>query len=155
MKEIQLTNSDQVAIIDDDDLERVSALTWWLNGPGYVDGWVNGKGCLMHRFIMGAKKGQEIDHINSIKLDNRKENLRFCTHLENVVRIGIRKNNSTGYVGVCSRGAGKLYRAYIRFQGKQIFLGNYKTPEEAAIRYNEAAKKHFGEFAYLNSVEAK
>jgi len=152
---IQLTNSDKVVMVDDDDYERLSNLTWWMNGPGYADGWVDGKGCLMHRFIMGAKKGQEIDHINSNKLDNRKENLRFCTHLENITRIGIRKNNSTGYVGVSKKSYGRPYRAYLRSAGIQLFLGTFDTPEEAALAYNDAAKKHFGEFAYLNQVEAQ
>ena len=155
MKEIPLTNSDQVAIVDDDDFERVSALTWWMNGPGYADGWVNGKGCLMHRFIMGAEKGQEIDHVNSIKLDNRKSNLQFCTHIQNMSKIGIRKNNSTGYVGVSRKKSGKPFRAYLRSAGIQLFLGTFDTAEDAALAYNEAAVKHFGEFARLNQVDAQ
>jgi hypothetical protein len=153
MKEIPLSNSELKAIVDDDEYERVSSHKWWINGSGYASSWIDKKDCFMHRFIMGAKKGQEIDHLNSSKLDNRKENLRFCTHLQNVLRIGVRKNSTTGFVGVSYDKTNKNFRAYVRVQGCQLFLGKYKTAKEAAVAYNKGAEKHFGEHAYQNTVE--
>jgi hypothetical protein len=153
MKEIPLTNSPLKAIVDDDDFELASAYIWCINGSGYATAWINKRNVFMHRFIMDAQKGQEIDHINSDKLDNRKDNLRFCNHLQNVLRIGVRKNSTTGYVGVSKKNTGKPFRAYLRSAGIQLFLGTFDAAEEAAIAYNECAKKHFGEFAYQNIVE--
>lgn len=62
----------------------------------------------------------------------------------------MRTNNTSGYKGV-SRDRGR-WRAYIRVNYKQIHLGNFRTKEEAARRYNEAALKYFGEFAELNEI---
>ena len=155
MKEIQVNNKNEFILVDDEEFNVLSKYTWTLNGSGYARATIRGNEYFMHRFIMNAKKGQEIDHINSDKLDNRKNNLRFCTHIENIMKIGIRKNNSTGYVGVSRKKTGRPFRAYLRSAGIQLFLGTFDTAEEAALAYNEAAKKHFGEFAYLNQVEAQ
>ncbi len=82
MQNIQLSDGN-FTIVDDEDYIILKNYKWSNNGVGYVQGWIDGKYWLIHRFIMKAIKGQEIDHINRDKLDNRKENLRFCTRREN------------------------------------------------------------------------
>lgn len=91
MKEIQLTRG-KVAIIDDDDYDRVSTFRWnWDSRYAKRTVWFNGK-CktiMMHSFIMGCPmKGLVTDHINRNKLDNRKSNLRICTQKENMDNVG-------------------------------------------------------------------
>lgn len=112
----------------------------------------SGKGNIvyMHRVIVGAKQGEQVDHINGDGLDNRRENLRLCTHTENVRNARVRKDNTSGYKGVCWHKRDKKWRAAIRINGKPMWLGYYISKEEAARAYDEAAIKHFGEFAYLN-----
>jgi hypothetical protein len=43
-----------------------------------------------------------------------------------------------------------MWRARICVNYKEIGLGFFSTPQEAAKAYNDAALKYFGEFAYLN-----
>jgi hypothetical protein len=101
----------------------------------------------MHRVVTQAVQGQEVDHINGDRLDNRRENLRIVTRSQNAMN---RKWNGSKPKGV-SRNYNprslKPFTARIQFNGKPIFLGNFSTVEEAAQAYNEAAAKYFGEYA--------
>ena len=109
----------------------------------------------MHRFIMGVEDSKvHIDHINHDTLDNRKSNLRLCTHAENGRNRKIQKGGSSKYKGVCKRRNNmvKAFEASIKFNYKRIHLGTFATELEAAIAYNKAALHYFGEFALLNDV---
>lgn len=157
---IKLTRG-MVAIVDSDDLEKLSSCKWYAgNNSGkfyarreiYKDGIK--KSLSMHRVIMNAPNGIIVDHINGNTLDNRKENLRFCTVNENQMNRIISKNNTSGYKGVrladCKT---EKWEAHLVFKGKYIYLGLFNTPEEAAIAYNNGATKHFGKFALLNKIK--
>lgn len=73
-----------VAIIDKEDVDRIRKIRWCARptrwGACYV---ASAQSVLLHRFLMGPNNPQIIDHINRNPLDNRKSNLRFCTHSEN------------------------------------------------------------------------
>ena len=104
----------------------------------------------MHRLIMDAPKGMDIDHINGNPLDNRKSNLRICTRAENMRNRGAQKNNTSGYKGVGWCKHRKKWHAQIKHNGKQIYIGRYKDKEEAARAYDAKAKELHGEYAHLN-----
>lgn len=106
----------------------------------------------MHRQIMNAPKGTQIDHINGDRLDNRKANLRFCTSLQNVRNTALTARNSSGYKGVSFFPSLKKWRADIRVNKKLIHLGLYVNIKDAAKAYNEAAIIHFKDFAWLNPI---
>lgn len=114
-----------------------------------------GRNCLAHRLIFLMHHGylpKQIDHINRNKNDNRIENLRAATDAENKRNHGMKYNNNSGYKGV--RKSGKNWAAQIRGRdGKHCWLGTFKTKEEAALKYNEAAIKFHGEFAYMNIIK--
>lgn len=95
-----------------------------------------------------------IDHKNGDGLDNRRINLRICTHSQNAKNRKTQANNKSGYKGVVKikNTTNRSYRAFIRCDGKQIDLGCFSTPEEAASAYDVKAKALFGEFARLNST---
>lgn len=153
MKKIYLTGKRGIgkfSLIDDDDFEKVNAKKWSVSHLGRAKGMhkLNGKWkyVFMHRFIMNFPDGQ-IDHKNGDCLDNRKENLRICDRSQNGIN---RPPLNKKYKGV--RQVGRRFEARIKFKQKDIRLGSFKTEIEAAKAYNEAAKKYFGEFAWLNPV---
>jgi hypothetical protein len=161
VKEIPLSQG-KVALVDDDDFERVSQFKWSYIG-GYAKRSVvrsDGKRRLypLHRFIMGISQESEfmVDHVNLDKLDCRKENLRVCTKFQNNNNHGPkdRQGKSTSrYKGVSYKvDARNKWRARIGVDGVEYTLGYFSTEEEAAIAYNNAAIKYFGEFAWLNDV---
>lgn len=153
MKEIQLTKG-MFAFIDDEDFELVSQYKWhYCNGYANTRIYENGKSSKyigMHRLIMQAKPGEQIDHINGIKRDNHRSNLRKCTPKDNPKNCKTPVTNTTGFKGVCYRKRAKLFSAQISVQNKSIHIGYFRTAESAAIAYDLAAIKHYGQFARLN-----
>jgi hypothetical protein len=108
----------------------------------------------MHRLLSNNNNKSLItDHVNGNTLDNRKSNLRICSFSDNNKNRKISKNNSTGYKGVVYDKRNKKFIAKIGLNKKQIYLGYYIDPIDAARAYNAAAIKYFGEFANLNIID--
>lgn len=154
--ELHLTNTDQVSLIDAEDLAKVSHINWFLDSRGYVCkneylGNQKWAGLKLHRVIMDAPDDLHVDHINLNKLDNRKSNLRLATPAQNARNRDKLSNNTSGYKGVSAAGA--KWQANIRFNNHLYFLGNYENKEDAAKAYNVKAAEYFGEFARLNNVD--
>lgn len=165
MRTINLTQN-KFAQIDDIDYETTSQYTWTYtkkktNNTGYAYSYINGIQIPMHRFIMGLKRGdsQKIDYIDGNGLNNTRNNLRFATTSQNSMNKLACINGSSKYKGVSIlRSDGyKYWQAGIKYEDKRINLGHFPYTEEgeksAALAYNEAAMKYFGEFAKLNVVE--
>lgn len=110
---------------------------------------------LAHRIIWFLHYGSDppafIDHIDRNKQNNKINNLREATQTQQNQNSCAKSNNKSGYKGVRKHVSGK-WHAYIKVDNKQISLKYYDTKEEAALAYNEAALKYFGEFAYLNVI---
>ena len=160
------------ALVDDDDYEMFMEHKWcadkcWNNKDKFYvrrnsprDSNGKQKTIKMHRVIMNAPKGKQVDHINGNPLDNRKDNLRVCTHQQNQMNRGRTNNNKSGYKGVHYKKRtksminerSKPWVAQIYLNDKKIHLGTYKTKEEAALVYNKKAIELYGEFVYLNNV---
>lgn len=157
MAEIKLTNG-YVTLVDDEDVERLSKRRWRATLIGRktkapyaswathrkIDGKRKQVMFYMHREIMDAPKGMDVDHINKNTLDNRKANLRVCSRSENLA--GMRRTNATGYRGV-SQGGPNSFAAKC---GRGSIVTHHKTAEEAARSYDAMAIKKFGRFATLN-----
>ena len=172
--------SDKVTIVDDEDYDKVmSAISerakWYyrcMNESSFNEYAVNGdRRISVHRVVMDAPKGMDVDHINGNGLDNRKENLRICTRSQNSMNRKPRFDNPTGYKGVqytpihkvkyTSKKTGittvhesklsKPYRAYLGDgKGGHLQGGCYATAEEAARARDLLAVEMHGEFVYLN-----
>lgn len=147
MKEIVLTQG-KVALVDDEDFERLSQWKWHFTKLGYA---VRHHGVYMHREILGVPKGTYVDHVNGFRLDNRKANLRACTNSQNMRNRPKTVRNKSGYKGVFVAQQGK-WGACIQIDGRQKHLGFHDTREQAAEAYNKAALELHGEFAVLNQV---
>jgi hypothetical protein len=152
MKYIELTRG-KVAIVDDEDFERLNQLKWHVTRFGYAGHWFpKKKYVFMHNLIQKVPIGMQPDHINRNKLDNRKCNLRICTKSENNINKSLHPCNTSGFRGVHFYKSRKKWQAYINKDSKRTFLGYFKTKEEAALVYNNFALKYFGEFAVLNKL---
>jgi len=154
MKEIKLTQG-KVALVDDEDYEYLSQFQWQIkktNGLFYAKRgvWVternNNIHIYMHREIIDAPIKMDVDHIDGNGLNNQKSNLRICVHAQNMANMKKRKGKQ--YKGITPRREGWL--AQIKVNYAHIYLGDYKTKEDAARAYDRAAIKYFGEFANLN-----
>lgn len=102
----------------------------------------------MHRFIMNAPAGIEVDHRNGDGLDNRRRNLRLATHLQNTAN-NHRKPGLSGFRGVTARPWG-AFEVRVRSNSRTIKLGFFRDPVLAALAYDEKAAEINGEFAFLN-----
>jgi hypothetical protein len=149
MKYISIENSDKPLIVDDEDFEIVKGYKWHLH-KNYIR-FTKKPQLAIHRLIMGAKKGQSIDHINGDFFDNRRCNLRFATKQQNNWNKRINPKNKTGAIGVYWSKDASKYRARIGFNGKTINLGYFETVEDARDAYIEASNKYFGDYSYYNS----
>lgn len=140
------------ALVDTQDVELVIQLLWRLGTHGYA---VSKDGrTLMHRLIMGAADGVQVDHINHDKLDNRRSNLRVVTRAQNAAnqRKCKTKTTSSKYKGVCLHSSGR-WRAHIQANKTYTFLGYYPDEESAARAYDARALELWGEYAHLNFTD--
>ena len=139
-------------IIDDEDYPIVKAYKWYKYAScRYVAAHVNNKTIKIHRLVMGVSDGQSVDHINGDRMDNRKSNLRICSHASNMKNRKPNKDGASNYKGVVVLPNGR-FRAKINSDGVRYNLGVYPTERDAVVAYNAAAKVLHGEFAYMNEL---
>lgn len=149
MIEVQLSKG-RVAVIDEDDLEKVSFCSWNFERYARANVWLKDKKkykvMYMHRIIANAPEGMDVDHINGDKLDNRKENLRVCTRSENLHNIRTKTATRSGLRGAYreqNRGKGCRWFSQISVRGKVHHLGRFDTAEEAHEAYQKAHRAHY------------
>lgn len=142
-------------LFDLDQLETMKQYNWMVDKEGYARTRYKYNTYKMHQLVLGKKPGFVIDHKDNNRINNTINNLRHATTAQNSINSVLRKDNKTGYRGVSIRENAKLrpYRATISHNHRSIVLGNYETPEQAAIAYNKAAAELHGEFAKLNQVK--
>jgi hypothetical protein len=150
MKEIYLASGKGVALVDDKNYELLSQHSWCDNGCGYAITSIDGKGVRMHRLITDAQPGEEVDHINRDRLDNRETNLRIVTRSQNC-RNKSSRGGTSDYVGVSWRADREVWEAKIRVSGRKKFLGYFRSEQGAAHAYDRAVVEYGLEaFAPLN-----
>ena len=163
--EIQLTQG-KTAIFDDEDKDLIVNNKWYTkNNSGFfyavrTDRSVKPRRTVfMHRLVLGVTDPKVfVDHINHNTLDNRKCNLRACSHAENMQNgIKTKKNKTSQYKGVSFRVQRRNgvvvhtgWLSQIGYQGKTVYAKLFKCEKEAALAYDKIAPKYFGEFASLN-----
>lgn len=126
------------------DREIVEDYTWHIDSSGYVATKINNKNVYMHNLLVGEIL---VDHINKIRTDNRRCNLRKCTSQENNRNRSKAKNNTSGIIGVSWKQKSNKWRAYIVIDGRQKHLGEYSVKEHAIKARLKAELEWFGEYA--------
>jgi hypothetical protein len=154
MREIKLTRG-KVVIVDDKDFETLSVFKWFCGSDGYAHRWLRvSEGATkhklvhMHRVVINAPIGMDVDHKNYDKLDNRSENLRICTRSQNIARAHPHSKN--GYKGIWLHKPTNKWVAHIWYGGKNHNLGCFKTASEAAMAYQNSANEIYKDYAYKN-----
>lgn len=151
----ELTNGERM-LFDPIDADLVNERLWFSSSSGYAAAniWVEGKQRKrqFHRLVLSRIvgreliRGEDVDHINRDKLDNRRSNLRIATRGQNMANRSYK--NTTGFRGVYVPPASFI--ASIKFEHTKIYIGSFRTIEEAAWMYDQYAIELHGEFATLN-----
>ena len=135
---------------------KVGKIAGGKNDKGYIILRIKDKQYRLHRLIWlyhyGLFPTNQIDHINGIKNDNRIDNLREANNSQNNANKPKRLNCSSKFKGVSWAKREQKWRVRIRINWKEKYLGFYHEESAAAEAYNEAAIKHFGEFALINKI---
>lgn len=129
--------------------DEVVLHTWRSDKDGYATAFIKRTTCHLHKHLYGLF----LDHKDRDKLNNRESNLRFSTASQNGHNSKMFSNNTSGYKGVTYNANAKSFSCRIAVEGKRIHLGYFDCPVQAAIAYNEAAIKYFGEFAFQNVIQ--
>jgi hypothetical protein len=153
----QILISGMWVTVDTKDIPRMSTISWSKSGAGdkknrkYFQGYT-GKGnplVYLHRFILYAKKGEIIDHIDNDTLNNAKSNLRVVTPSQNNMNSILRKEGTSGYRGVTWRKDTKKWQAQLMLNGKHVACGCYLTKEAAFSAYLKKTEELFGEYSRM------
>lgn len=158
--EIELTKGKKV-IVDEYDYNHLRKWKWQYGANGYavrdeylgrVDGKYRHRTVLMHRIIMNAPQGMDVDHKNSDKLDNRRSNLRLATRSQNKANMkSMKRLNGELPMGVTYNPSPRTkqpYMARVCYQGKSYFLGNFYSLQAAEQAYKDKKRDLFKEFAW-------
>ena len=167
MKEI-LVSGGLVALIDDKDFALVQGYSW--NAcPGknttYAKAWVRGtyspqKNIYLHRLILNAPKGIQVDHQNGDGLDCQRANIRLASNGQNTCnarkhRIVHGNPPLSKFKGVSWQKTMNTWRARVYVAHHEVMLGYFDSETAAALAYNEAAVRLYGQFARLNDIMAE
>lgn len=157
MKEIPLSQG-KVALVDDEDFDRLNQFKWYAIKPHRIFYAVRHKQredgerrlVYMHREVLSVLPSMEVDHKDGDGLNNTRDNLRPATEHQNQCNRTATRKNASGYKGVTWHKGNRKWRAQIVVNGKAKHLANCVTAEDAARAYDAAARELHGEFAKVN-----
>lgn len=153
-KSVEVTATNGIKFyIDKSDLQLVKKYKWHVcqNKSGYYTV-ISSRRILLYKLLLGFPSKCEIDHIDLNPLNNRRSNLRICTHQQNQMNQPLQKNNTSGVTGVRFYKARNKFVARIKVCQHDIHLGYFLTFEEAVQARNVGMECMFGEYGRYNDV---
>jgi len=151
---IKYEDKEYECLVDDDKWHDLTYKMYWHYSLGYAQTRIDKTCITLQRYLYEKYipekdiSNLKIDHINRNRLDNRMSNLEPVT--DGVNNYNRETKNKWGYRGVAKKS--DKYRARLKYEGKQYNTTVFETVEEAAIAYNELAKKYYGDRALLNII---
>lgn len=133
-------------LIDTEDVDKIRKYCWYKNDTGYIVRREGNSLKQMHRELLSPPSGKVVDHINGIKTDNRKSNLRICTYCQNSMNMSTRKDNTSGQTGVFWDKQRGKWKAEIVCNKKRIHIGFFTNKDEAIKARQEAEVIYYGEY---------
>lgn len=128
------------------DYELICDYCWMIDTTGYARTRINGETIFLHNLIFG-NTGERIDHINRIRSDNRRENLRLASVQQNNINKGLGSNNTSGIIGV-SKKSENSWHSYIANPETRKRINCYSKTFEDAVRIRLLLeKKYYKDFA--------
>jgi HNH endonuclease/AP2 domain len=122
-----------------------------LHCEGYWTIRINKKPYLSHRlaifYMTGEWPKNDVDHKEGNRCDNRFSEIREATRSQNLMNIPTPITNTSGTKGVFFHKRAQKWCAQIKKDSRNIYIGLFKTIEEAAIARREAAERLHCEFA--------
>ena len=156
---IYITGRSEPSIIDKEDYDKVKNYRWkkYQENYAYARKTFNKKKTItyLHRLVIDAKEGFDVDHINGNPLDNRKCNLRVVTHQQNCFNRKPNSRNKTGTSGVYWNNRRGEWASCIGIDKKRKFLGYFKNLEDAINARKDAEIKYYGEYRRKENEERK
>jgi HNH endonuclease/AP2 domain len=138
------------AVVSGPDYKFLMQWRWQAHHDKRNDSWSavrHEKPRLMHRVILDAPNGVQVDHVDGDGLNNRRSNIRLATQQQNAWNRGPQSINTSGFKGVSWDKRRSKWIATIAFDGRTIALGAFTDKLDAAKAYRDAAPKYHGEFA--------
>lgn len=120
----------------------------WCSSKGYPCAREKGKNknVFLHHLILPAKKGFDVDHVDRNPFNNKRSNLRYVTHAQNMMNMKKMRTNTSGFRGVSMDKRDGVWTAQIWADGKKKHIGRFPSAVLAASAYKETAKILYGEF---------
>lgn len=140
---------------DIEDYDKIKDYCWHITQDGYVAAYCveQDKIVKLHRLIMGFPNDVDIDHINHKLNDNRKQNLRACEHMKNMINQSKRSDNTSGVPGVNYNKSTNQWMARIGVNGDRVLLGLFENFDDAVKARKQAEEKYYQNFSYDKSIK--
>lgn len=152
----------KVALVDSDIFPEVSSVRWTASRSGDGLRWYafrtrgyagkKQKHEWLHHRVLPKRRGWDVDHRDGDGLNCTRKNLRYAPRWGNNANQRKQENRSSQFKGVTWDKDHQCWRAQIQAFKRHYYLGLFKREAQAARRYNQAAQKHFGNFARLNNI---
>lgn len=147
---VKLSNTDKEMIVDKTVWNAgAKKFCWYLTRAGYAATQIPGQehNTLFHVYAFpDCPDGLVRDHIDGNTLNNVRDNIRFITQQNNTRNRKLKSENKSGRVGVTWSKRDNKWRARIKTDGKETYLGSFAKIEDAIKSREDAEEKYFGEY---------